>query len=61
MRLKRYIAQWESAELPVIVVQAPNWIVSFDKIIVIYAGIGSKTIRRVAAYSSKEDKIISEH
>ncbi len=61
MRLKRYISQWEEAGLPVSVVDSPLWIVSFDKMIVIYSGSERKTIRRVAAYNSKEDKIVSEH
>jgi hypothetical protein len=61
MRLKGYIAQWESAGLPVVVVPAPSWVTTFDIMVVIYSGQDRRTIRRVAAYSTKDDRLVSEH
>lgn len=52
---------WTMGGCSVQVVDAPKDAQSFDKMIIVFADNGRKTIKRVSLYNSTEDKIVSEY
>lgn len=59
-RFNNYVSQWKQHGFPVEIVDAPKWVVSFDKIIVVRSGPNLRSIKLVAIYDSKQDRIIKE-
>ena len=58
-QLDREKLQWDGAELPYAVVNAPKDAVQFDKMLVVYSDKTKRTIRFVSLYNSKTDKFLA--
>lgn len=56
--MNNYVKMWQNYGFKVEVKNAPKDAVTFDKIIIIFSE--QNTIRRVALFSTKENKIVLE-